>query len=72
VMVVVVVVVNGWVWVLVMFILKIKNPAPLGNRAGENRVRLFSFALLPVKPQNVTGEVSSAGDLGGDGESNGL
>ena len=65
--------VTGWVWVLVMFILKIKNPAPFGNRAGEKFVRLFSFALLPVKPQNGTGEVSAGyGDLGDDYESGDL
>ena len=49
VMGVVVVVVNGWVWVLVMFILKIKNPAPFGNRAEKIG---FVYFLSHCSPSN--------------------
>jgi hypothetical protein len=55
-----------------MFILKTKNPALAGAGREKIQVRLFSFALLPVQPQNGTNEVSGPGDLGDDGENDSL
>jgi hypothetical protein len=55
-----------------MFILKTKNPALSGAGREKIQIRLFSFALLPVQPQDGTDEVSSPGDLGDDGGNDSL